>query len=176
MLTLRDVAAAALLPLAAGLLAACGKDGGPSSTGTAAATAVATTAAPRPTAAAPAATTAAPAKGGTCAFTGGWTGTYPPGPYPFSGTAFEFTFNGDGSGMTHSQRADQEFAWKVEGGAFAIHGVKVERGGRFACSKDEVGKYSYTFTPDCGTVTFKLTQDACKGRSKTMDGAAMKRK
>lgn len=161
------------------ILAACGNDSASSSTGAATAAKTApppatATAAPKPTPA-PAATTAAPAAG-ACNFSGTWTGNYPPGPYPFSGTPFEFTFNADGTGLTHSQRADQEFAWKVEGGVFNIHGIKVEKGGRFSCSKDEVGKWSYTFTPDCGSVTFKLKEDPCKGRAKTMDGASMKRK
>jgi hypothetical protein len=180
MLSLPRPAALALVLATATLLAACGKgDGTSSTTGAAPASTSAAarpTAAPTATAAPAAPTTAAPAKGGVCAFTGAWTGTYPPGPYPFSGTPFEFNFNADGTGVTKSQRADQEFAWKQEAGAFSIHGVKVERGGRFSCSKDETGKYTPTFTPDCGTVTFKLVQDGCKGRSKTMDGASMKRK
>ena len=158
-------------------LAACGKDAG-SSSSSGAAPSAATSAKPAATAAATATVTAtaAPAKGGACAFTGVWTGNYPPGPYPFSGTPFEFTFNADGSGVTKSQRADQEFAWKVEGSTFSFHGVKVEKGGRFTCSKEEVGKYTFTFTPDCSSVTLKLVQDPCKGRAKMADGASMKRK
>jgi hypothetical protein len=170
---------AAPVLLAATLLTACGNKGdASSSTGSASAAATATAAAPASAAsAAPRATaSAAPAAGGACGFKGSWTGTYPPGPYPFSGQPFEFTFNGDGTGVTHSARADQEFAWKTEGNVFSIHGAKVERGGRFTCSKEEVGKYGYQFTPDCNGVTFKLAQDACKGRTKVMDGTSMKRK
>lgn len=158
-------------------LAACGKEDASSSTG--AAPASATAAAPKPTAAATAApkptATAAPAPA-ACTFPGTWTGTYPPGPYPFSGQPFDFTLRADGSALTHSARADQEFAWKVEGGALTLHSVKVEHGGRFACSKDDVGKYKYRFTPDCSGFTLELAQDPCKGRSKTLDGASLKRK
>lgn len=171
----------ALLCSAPALLVACGNKGSSSSsespsaalTASAAPTAVAR---PTATAAAPVTATAAPAAGGTCAFTGGWTGTYPPGPYPFSGTPFEFTFNADGSGKTHSQRADEEFAWKAEAGTFSIHGVKVAKGGRFTCRLEDVGKYGFSFTPDCSTVTLKLTEDHCKGRATTTDGISLKRK
>ena len=175
----RRLAAVVLAFTATALNAACGKEDASSSSSGSTPAATATAAHPTATTAAapPATATAAPAKGGACSFTGGWSGTYPPGPYPFSGTPFELTFNADGTGITKSQRADQEFAWKQEaGGVFTIHGIKVERGGRFTCSKDEVGRYGYTFTPDCSSVSFKLTQDGCKGRSKTMDGISIKRK
>jgi hypothetical protein len=164
------------------LLAACGKDEAstsPSATATAAPAptpAPAASVAPAATASATAAATAAPAAGGACSFAGEWTGTYPPGPYPFSGTPFEFSFKADGTGITKSMRADSEFAWKVEGGTFSIHGTKINKGGRFSCSKEEVGKWGFAFTPDCSGVTFKIQQDPCKGRAKTMDGASMKRK
>lgn len=167
------IRSASLLLITFVAFAACKKDEPPSSTGTP----PGSTASPQKTAAPPATSAAsAPAKPGACTFTGTWTGNYPPGPYPFSGTQFEFTFNADGTGVTKSQRADQEFAWKTEGNVFAIHGVKVEQGGRYTCSKEQVGKWSYTFTPDCNTVTFKVVEDPCVGRAKQADGASMKRK
>jgi hypothetical protein len=169
-----------LLFLAASLvLAACGKDAGSTSSGAAPAPATASTARPAATATAPApaaTATAAPAGGGACTFVGTWKGTYPPGPYPFSGHTFEITFNADGSGITHSERADEDFAWKSEGGTFSIHRTKVDKGGRFTCGNTEIGKYGFTFTPDCGGTTLKLTQDPCRGRAKVMDGVSLKRK
>jgi hypothetical protein len=176
------------LLLAAVLLAACGsKDASstssgaaPTATATAAARATAT-AAPAPTAAAPAPTSApaapAPGKGGACSLAGGWTGTYPPGPYPFSGTPIEFTFNADGTGMTHSARADQEIAWTLSGTDFTIHGTHGSHGGRFSCRNEDIGKWSATFSPDCNSLTFKLVQDPCKGRAKQVENpVTMKRK
>src|SRR5690242_10940202 len=112
----------ALLGAGSVLLLACGKDAGSSTTTTSAAAPPAhptATAAPPPataTATATAVATAAPAGGGACSIVGEWTGTYPPGPYPFSGTPFDISFKADGAGLTKSQRADNEFAWTVEGG------------------------------------------------------------
>jgi hypothetical protein len=180
---LRSPRLAALALAAPFVLAACGKDAGstassscaaPAATATATATARPTAAAPT---AAPTATAApAPAGGGACSLVGAWKGNYPPGPFPFSGRPLEATFNADGTSKTHSERADDEQAWKVDGEGFSIHRTKVEKGGRFTCKNDEIGKYAVSFTPDCGGATFKLQQDACKGRSKTMDGLTLKRK
>lgn len=174
--------ALAIFSLTALLLTAYGKDSGSSSTAPAT-SAAATTSAPAGTVAAPppatataTATASAAATGGACSFAGEWTGNYPPGPYPFSGKPFDFTFNADGTGITDSARAKTEVAWKTEGGTFSIHGVKDVRPGRFTCAKDEVGKFGFTFTSDCNTVTMKLQQDPCKGRGKTVDGLSMKRK
>ena len=169
----------ALVPLVVLLAAACGNKDAPSPAPSSAATAppatAAQTAAAPHTAAAPA-SSGAPAAGGACKLDGSWVGTYPPGPYPFSGTRLEFTFNADGTGLTDSARAKTEFAWKTEGASLSFHGVKDVRPGRFTCAKNEVGKYAFTFTPDCGTVTFKLQQDPCKGRALTADGISLKRK
>jgi|HubBroStandDraft_4_1064222.scaffolds.fasta_scaffold344224_2 hypothetical protein len=178
---LRSPRLAALALAAPFVLAACGKDAGSTSSSTGAAPAPASAPTARATATAtapaPAATAApAPASGGACSFAGTWTGNYPPGPYPFSGHPLDVTFNADGSGKTHSERADDEIAWKVDGGAFSLHRTKVDKGGRFTCRNEEVGKYAFSFTPDCSGLTFKLQQDPCKGRSKAMDGLAVKRK
>src|SRR5580700_8661459 len=106
---LRSPRLAALALAAPFVLAACGKDAGSTSSSTGAAPAPASA----PTARA---TATAPASGGACSFAGTWTGNYPPGPYPFSGHPLDVTFNADGSGKTHSERADDEIAWKVDGG------------------------------------------------------------
>jgi len=176
----------ALLGAVPALLLGCGKDAGstqPSAAASApppppvATATAATTVTPAAAASATVAVTAAPPAGGACTFTGGWTGTYPPGPYPFSGTQFEFSMKGDGTGTTHSARADSDFAWKVEGGSFLIHGTKVEKGGRFTCRKEDLGKWSFAFAPDCNSVTMKLQQDPCRGRAKQVEnGLTMKRK
>src|SRR5579871_4309605 len=150
-----------ILPAVAAILAACGKgesssapSASPTTSPAPATTAAATAAAAHPTAVATAtaAATTAPAAGGACSFVGEWGGTYPPGPYPFSGTPFEFSFKADGTGTTKSARADSEIAWKVEGSVFQIHGVKTTKGGRFTCRAEDVGKWGFTFSPDCSTV------------------------
>jgi hypothetical protein len=169
-------------------LVACGKGSDAAAT-TATATAAPPLAAPPPTAPQTATSTAAPTPsptqtaaaappaGGACALAGDWSGTYPPGPYPFSGTPLEFIIRGDGTGTTRSARADSEFAWKAEGGTFSIHGTSTTRGGRFTCTKDQVGKWGYSFSPDCNTLTMKLQQDPCKGRAKQVEGGlSVKRK
>jgi hypothetical protein len=173
-----------VLLIAAVLVSACaGKDASPSASTGAAPTATATAAAratTAPTATAPAPTSApapAPGKGGTCSLVGGWTGTYPPGPYPFSGTPIEFTFAADGTGATHSARADQDIAWTLSGSDFTIHGTHGSHGGRFSCKNEDIGKWSASFTPDCNSLTFKLVQDPCKGRAKQVENpVTMKRK
>ena len=168
----------ALLPAATLLLAACGKDASSSTSSGAApaATTAAVTAAAPATAAPTPTATAAPAKGGACSFAGTWTGTYPPGPYPFSGTPIDITFNADGTGVTHSARADQEIVWKVVGGEFTLHGVKGAHG-RFTCGNEDVARWAPTWSADCNSLSFKLVQDPCKGRAKQVEnGITMKRK
>lgn len=144
------------------------------------ATAAASHAPPAPTAAATpppsASASAAPAKAAACTLLGAWTGNYPPGPFPFSGTPLDFTLNADGTGLTHSARADQDLAWKTEGSTFSLHGIKAQKGGRFSCAQDQIGQYSWSFSADCNTLTFKLAKDPCKGRTLTMDGLVVKRK
>src|SRR5438477_11816276 len=121
-------------------LVACSKGSGdgPASTSTTTAAPAKTTAA---TTTASAATTAAPS-GGACSIVGAWTGKYPPGPYPFSNTPFDLVFKADGTGTTDSQRAhDVELAWKMDGATLAFHGTKGETGGRYACPRDQDGRY-----------------------------------
>lgn len=178
---MRADASLAVLGLAQLLLTACGKDSVSSSSSSVPATTAKTpaataTAVATATASAPTTTAPAPATGGACSFAGEWTGNLPPGSYPFSGKPFDFVFHADGTGITDSGRATPAVAWKSEGGIFSIRDINDVRRSPYTCREDEVGKYGFTFTPDCTTVTMKLQEDPCTGRSKAVDGLSMKRK
>jgi hypothetical protein len=118
---------------------------------------------------APAASAAA-----ACSIVGDWVGTYPPGPYPFSGTEIRFSFRADGTGQSKSARADSPIAWHMDGAALSFHGTESGTA-RFSCRKEDEGKYSLTYAGDCGKVTFGLVSDPCAGRAKTADGMALNR-
>jgi hypothetical protein len=116
--------------------------------------------------------------GGACAMPGEWGGTYPPGPYPFSGQPISLRFDANGTGESDSARAHaNSFAWKVEGKELTFHGTDAAaKGGRFTCKPGELGKYALTFSADCATVSLALTSDPCHGRAITMNGMSIKRK
>jgi len=140
------------------------------------------TAAPTPSAAASAAPPSAASSGGggKCSLVGTWAGTYPPGPFPFSGTGIELFLKDDGTGGSKSARANdpaQEYAWKLDGDKFSLKGT-MDRpgGGRYSCAKGQEGKYIVTFSPDCASITLKLVSDECKGRGRGIDGLTAKKK
>lgn len=116
--------------------------------------------------------------GGACALPGDWTGTYPPGPYPFSGQPISIRFDAGGTGETDSARAHANtFSWKVEGKELTFHGADATpKGGRYSCKPTEQGKYNLTFAADCSTVSLALVSDPCHGRATTMNGMTVKRK
>jgi hypothetical protein len=125
------------------------------------------------------ASTTAPAEAlsaaGACAVVGEWAGTYPPGPYPFSGKPINFSFRADGTGESKSERADSPIVWHMDGANLSFHGTSSGTT-RYSCKKEDEGKYSLTFTADCSKVTFGLISDACEGRSKTANGMSLSRK
>jgi hypothetical protein len=133
---------------------------------------------PTPSATPSASPSSAPATG-ACKVEGTWTGTYPPGPFPFSGTPVDVTFGANGTGKTESQRiaiaGAVEFAWKLDGQHLSFKNES-ETHNRFSCPKDQEGKYTLTFTPDCSSFTAKIEADPCQGRAKTMDGISLKKK
>ena len=161
----------------------------PRQAGLSAGTAASFASAKQPTTAAPVATDAdeatapsatAETPGGKCSLVGTWAGMYPPGPYPFSNTPVELAFNADGSGASKSARtgtAGIEYEWALEGEHFSFHGVKpVSPGDRYTCMKEQVGKYTLTFAPDCSSLTAKVESDPCKGRAMQMNGTTIKKK
>jgi hypothetical protein len=153
-------------------LAGCSRDS--ASSGSAASSPASPDAAAAATAAA-SPTAPSAAAHGACTLPGSWTGVYPPGPYPFSGQPVGVTFAADGTGNTESARANDKIAWRVDGATFTLHGI-TESGGRYACRKDQEGKYGISFSPDCASVTFKMTDEPCKGREYAMNGNTFKRK
>lgn len=110
-----------------------------------------------------------------CSIVGDWSGTYPPGPYPFSGKPIAMSFRADGSGETKSARGDSPFVWHMDGAALSFHGTSSGTT-PYSCKKEDEGKYSLTFSAGCATVTFGLIADSCGGRSKTANGVSLTRK
>ena len=106
---------------------------------------------------------------------GTWSGVYPPGPYPFSGKPVSVTFAADGTGTTASERAHDGITWKLDGGSFTLAGT-TETGGRFVCHRGQAGTYRATFSADCASVTFKVTDEPCKGRAYAIDGNTFTKK
>lgn len=110
-----------------------------------------------------------------CSITGEWSGTYPPGPYPFSGKPINFSFRADGTGESKSERADSPIVWHMDGANLSMHGTQSGTT-PYSCKKEDEGKYTLTFSGDCAKVTFGLVSDPCMGRSKTANGMSLNRK
>jgi hypothetical protein len=109
-----------------------------------------------------------------CSIVGDWSGTYPPGPYPFSGTPINFAFRADGTGESRSTRATSPVVWHMEGANLSMHGT-TSGTTPYSCKREDEGKYSLGFSADCSTVTFGLVSDPCTGRATTANGMSLSR-
>lgn len=86
------------------------------------------------------------------------------------------TFGEDGKSEWVNPVAKNVGAFKLDDkGNFSISNTG-ESSGRFSCAKGQEGKYTATWGEGCGSITFKLVEDGCKGRSQAMNGIQLNRK
>lgn len=114
--------------------------------------------------------------GAACTFVGQWQGTFPAGPYPFSGQALSVEVRADGSSTWSAAAGFQNLArWQVANGTLSLNNNNPHPS-PYACAPADTGQYSMVFAPGCRAVTLSLSQDACRGRTLQLDHLTLTRR
>lgn len=104
---------------------------------------------------------------GQCSVIGQWRGIVPDG--ILTGRPIDLTFWEGGAARGIAGSITLDTAWTLQGNVVTITDVRASPAAA-ACPSSQVGRYSISFTPDCGTVQADAIEDPCAHRRMTLGG------